>query len=230
MTSHPFSKFATALSPHPPFPDVVSNVHRPGYWAEGGLCPRPLSMFSSRLAGSARPRAVTGGGSSRSLSSSASPHSWSTPTGRLSRAVLLFLGTVLLAFLLSRNLRRFAARLVWSQARLVAPVVAFFAGTPDPLGARPVPRHLLLLPRRVLQGLLGRPALLHRGRAAQDATSASIPSRSSCRTSTAIFCTCAVCHPRLPVLRRLESPLVRRSSDRARLVRHRPRHPGAGDQ
>ena len=37
-----------------------------------------------------------------------------------------------------------------------------------PVGAGRLPRHLLLLSRSVLQSLLGRPSLLHRGRAAQD--------------------------------------------------------------
>ena len=48
-----------------------------------------------------------------------------------------------------------------------------------------LPAHLLLLPRRLLQGVLGRPALLRRRRAAQATTAASARCRSSSRTSTA---------------------------------------------
>ena len=47
------------------------------------------------------------------------------------------------------------------------PVAAVLAGAADPLGAGRIPLHLLLLPRRVLQGLLGRSAVVHRRRAAQ---------------------------------------------------------------
>ena len=41
---------------------------------------------------------------------------------------------------------------------LVAGLAAVLAGAPDPVGSRRLPLHLLLLPRRLLQGVLGRPA------------------------------------------------------------------------
>ena len=47
-------------------------------------------------------------------------------------------------------------------------LAAVLAGAADPLGARRLPLHLLLLPRRLLQGVLGRPAVLRRRRAAQE--------------------------------------------------------------
>ena len=49
---------------------------------------------------------------------------------------------------------------------LVARVPALLAGAPDPGRSRGVPIHVLLLPRGLLQGVLGRPAVLRRGRAA----------------------------------------------------------------
>ena len=47
-------------------------------------------------------------------------------------------------------------------------LAALLAGAADPLGARRLPPHLLLLPRRLLQGVLGRSAGLRRRRAAQE--------------------------------------------------------------
>ena len=58
------------------------------------------------------------------------------------------------------------ARLVRPEARLVAGPAALLAGAADPLGAGRIPLHLLLLPRRVLQGDVGRPRQL-RGRASR---------------------------------------------------------------
>ena len=54
------------------------------------------------------------------------------------------------------------------QAVVAAVVPAVLGGDADPVGAAGIPLHLLLLSRRVLQSVLGRPAVLHRGRAAQD--------------------------------------------------------------
>src|SRR5689334_4161507 len=61
-----------------------------------------------------------------------------------------------LALLLARDLRRFAPRLVWAEAVLVAGVRSLFAGADHPALSGLVPLHLLLLSRRLLQGLLGR--------------------------------------------------------------------------
>ena len=54
------------------------------------------------------------------------------------------------------------------QASVVARGVAVFRGTADPMGAGRLSLHLLLLPRRLLQGVLGRPSFLRRRRAAQE--------------------------------------------------------------
>ena len=52
------------------------------------------------------------------------------------------------------------------QAGLVAGVAAVLAGADHPAVPGLLPLHLLLLPRRVLQGVLGRPAVVRRRRAA----------------------------------------------------------------
>src|SRR5712692_5245843 len=87
--------------------------------------------------------------------------------GGISRGALLR-WTLPFPVLLARAFRRVAAQLVWAQTGLVARWAAFFARAPDPVGARPVSPHLLLLSRRVLQIVLGRPARLHGWRAAKN--------------------------------------------------------------
>src|SRR3954462_11856147 len=79
----------------------------------------------------------------------------------------LQLPAVSLALLLSGDLRRFAALLVRPQARLVAWVRPVLTGAADPAVSRSVSLYLLLLPRRVLQGVLGRSHQL-RGRRAPE--------------------------------------------------------------
>src|SRR5688572_32252052 len=69
-----------------------------------------------------------------------------------------------LAVLFAAAARRLAACLVRSAAGRVAVVRAVLAGAPDPSVSRALPRHLLLLSRRVLQGVLGRPAGVQRRR------------------------------------------------------------------
>src|SRR6185436_15429537 len=54
---------------------------------------------------------------------------------------------------------------------MVAGPAAVLAGASDSAVSRPVPIHLLLLPRRVLQGVLGRPGLVRGWRAARAALS-----------------------------------------------------------
>ena len=56
-------------------------------------------------------------------------------------------------------------------------LIPWSAALLHPLGPRRLPLHLLLLPRRLLQGVLGRSAVLRGRRAAQDAISASARSR-----------------------------------------------------
>ena len=57
-------------------------------------------------------------------------------------------------------------QLVWPEAWLVAGGAAVLRRAPDSLGAG-FPLHVLLLPRRLLQGVLGRPAVVRCRRAAQ---------------------------------------------------------------
>src|SRR5258706_8395524 len=86
--------------------------------------------------------------------------------GRVSRNGLPF-RAVSVSILLARVAGRLPARVVRTQAGMVAGVAAVFACSVDTLGAGIVPAHLLLLPRRLLQGVLGGPGVLHRQRAAQ---------------------------------------------------------------
>src|SRR5213078_4225331 len=79
----------------------------------------------------------------------------------------LYVRTLSVALLLAGTAGGIAACLVWASAGLVADVAALFTGLVDPVGAGVVSTHLLLLSRRLLQGLLGRPAFLHRERTAQ---------------------------------------------------------------
>ena len=110
-----------------------------------------------------------------------------------------------------------------AQAILVSELPAVLARAVHPLDPRPVPLHLLLLSRRILQSVLGRSARLRRRRAAQDLLGE--------RTFPLIMQNFHRYFLRLsyivwgfPGLRRVESLLVRRS------LRHRPRHAGAGRQ
>src|ERR1051325_4087395 len=66
--------------------------------------------------------------------------------GRQSAVPLLFAG----------DLGRFSACDPRPQAGMVAGAASLLARAADPALSRPVPLHLLLLPRRLLQGLLGR--------------------------------------------------------------------------
>ena len=97
----------------------------------------------------------------------------------------LHLRSLSLAVLFTGDLRRLAAQLVWTEAGRVARVAAVLAGAPHPADSRTVPLDVLLLPRRVLQGLLGRSAVVHRRRAALELLGREFVSRSSCRTVTA---------------------------------------------
>ncbi len=64
------------------------------------------------------------------------------------------------AIVFARNFRRFAARDFWTETRLVAIIAAIFSSPFGSVGARRFPAHLLLLPRRLLQSVLGGPARL----------------------------------------------------------------------
>ena len=63
------------------------------------------------------------------------------------------------------------------KAGMVAGRAAILGGDADPLGAGRFPLHLLLLPRRLLQGVLGGSAVVRRRRAAQVAIAARTRSR-----------------------------------------------------
>src|SRR5688500_12683253 len=112
---------------------------------------------------------------------------------------------------------------------MVARRAAVFRGDPDSLGAGRIPFHLLLLPRRLLQGVLGRSAIVRGWRTApalprRECVSAHRPEHPS------LFSLPRARLPDRARLRRLESVLVHRRRDRPPVVRHRCRHPGPGDQ
>ena len=80
----------------------------------------------------------------------------------------LHLWSVYLTVLFPRALRRFPARLVWPETELVSELSALFSGAVHSLDPRPVPPDLLLLPRRILQIVLGRSSGMRRERAPQE--------------------------------------------------------------
>ncbi len=80
----------------------------------------------------------------------------------------LFFWQLHLPFLFARTFWRFTAQLVWAEAELVAGLAYFLACAPCSLGAGGISRHLLLLSRRLLQSVLGGPAGVHGGRAAEE--------------------------------------------------------------
>src|SRR5260370_1387078 len=84
--------------------------------------------------------------------------------GRVPRDALP-LRTVSITVLLTRGVRRVSAELVRPGAPVVADVAAVVSRLLHSLGTGRFPTHLLLLPRRLLQGVLGGPTGLHRRRA-----------------------------------------------------------------
>src|SRR6266852_2054478 len=74
----------------------------------------------------------------------------------------LYVWPLSLALLLARAVRGLAPRLVRAEAGVVARLARVFPGPADPPVPGPLPAHLLLLPRRLLQGVLGGPARLCR--------------------------------------------------------------------
>jgi hypothetical protein len=68
----------------------------------------------------------------------------------------LHLWSVYLTVLFTRAFRQFPTRLVWPETEMVSELSALFSGAVHSLDSRPVPCDLLLLPRRVLQIVLGR--------------------------------------------------------------------------
>src|SRR5207245_943063 len=95
----------------------------------------------------------------------------------------------------------------------VAGVAAVLAGALDPVGAGGLPGDLLLLPRRLLQGLLGRPALLRRGRTAPELLGRALPAADP-PEHPPLFPLPRPGFPGHPGPRRLACPVVRGPSDR----------------
>src|SRR5690348_4118963 len=79
--------------------------------------------------------------------------------GRIPKRAL-HLRAVPIAVLLAGAVGRSPHGVVRRETRLVAGPAAVLAGADHPAVSRPVPLHLLLLSRRILQGLLGRSAKL----------------------------------------------------------------------
>ena len=119
---------------------------------------------------SVRRRDATPGGRRRWSSSPCSRRSSSTPRGRhfrtrITNSVRISRRSTLPVLASPAT----PAQHAWfgPQPALVAGVPAVLTGAADPSVPWPLPLHLLLLPRRLLQGVLGRPAGLLRRRAAQ---------------------------------------------------------------
>ena len=132
-------------------------------------------------------------------------------------------GPYLSPFYSPGDLGRLAARPLRPEAGLVAGLAAVLAGAPDSRRPGRLSPHLLLLPRRLLQGVLGRSAGLRGRRAAQDATAARTRCRSSLQNVHRYFLYCLARLPPLPRSRRLEGALVRRRR-RRHALRHRRRN------
>ena len=180
---------------------------------QGGIpCPsRYLSGWFS--VGLAKPHVATPGGFSRSSCSSglSTLHRLRDVGGVPGQP--LHVRPVPLAVLFAGAVRRLAAQLVRAEAGWWPAWLPFSPALlilPIP-GS--VPLHLLLLPRRLLQGVLGRSAVLRRRRAAQELPAASTRFRSSCRTSTATSSTSRCSSSFVLVVRRVEGALVHRPGD-----------------
>src|SRR5437016_3210651 len=79
----------------------------------------------------------------------------------------LFFRQLHLALLFARNFRRLAPQLVWTKTQLVATFPIFLSRVVSSLGAGRISGDLLLLSRRLLQGVLGGSAGMHSRRAAK---------------------------------------------------------------
>ena len=159
-------------------------------------------------------------------SSSSSRRSSSTRPGPPSRATHYTYGPYLSPFYSPELFGARRTRWFGPKPGVVAGVAAVLARAADPAVSRAVPPHLLLLPRRLLQGVLGRPARLRRRRAAE-----AVPGRGLVPADPAEH------PPLLPVRRaalppgaaprRVEGALVHRPRHRPDVVRHRRGHAGA---
>ena len=100
-----------------------------------------------------------------------------------------------------------------TQAARLAGVVAVLGGAAHPAVPRPVPLHLLLLPRRVLQVVLGRSAVMRRRRAAHALPRRELAAADPPERPPLLHVGGAGLH-RLPGLRRVAGLVVPRSGDR----------------
>ena len=174
------------------------------------MAQRELPIAQRHLRRDHAPRRVVGAAGGRR--SSSCPAFWATPPGRPGRAPLQLRATTSRRSI-PPNCSANSPHAWFGPPPAWWPCVAgVLSGPAHPAVSRPLPGHLLLLSRRLLQGVLGRPARLRGRRAAQDAIGARPRSRSSCRTSTAIFLYVALFFV-VAGLRRLQGALV-----------HRPRH------
>ena len=146
-----------------------------------------LPMSSGKTAASARRRAATRGGFRPCWSFSDWARFWCTPTGPPCRTPTTPTGPTS-----HRSIRRRSSAIrrmpVRPEAVLVSELSAVLSGAAHSLDTRPVPLHLLLLSRRVLQVVLGRSAGVRRGRAAQDLSRRTQLSADHCRIFIATFC------------------------------------------
>ena len=92
-----------------------------------------------------------------------------------------------------------------------------------------LPADLLLLPRRVLQGVLGRPAVVHGRRAALELLGRELVSARPAERPS-LHALPVARRPARSSLRRVEGAVVHRSGDRHGVVRHRRRHAAPGGQ
>ena len=137
---------------------------------------------------------------------------------------VLHVRPVSLAVLLARDLRRLASCVVRAQAVDLAGVAAVLAGASHPSVPRTLPRHVLLLSRRLLQGLLGRSAVVRGRRAAQHVSRRKLLSADSAERAPLLPVRGAAV-PDRPELRRVEGAVVHRR-ERHGVLRRRRRHAG----
>src|SRR5271168_1051866 len=99
----------------------------------------------------------------------------------------LHLWTIYFTVLFTRAFRQLPARLVWPETGMVPELSALFPSSVHSLDTRPFPSDVLLLPRRVLQILLGRSSGLRGERATQELSGGTNLSAHSAEFSSLLF-------------------------------------------